>query len=105
MPNPNDLSKIKVCIVTISLSQGGAERSTALLSKMLVKEGFNVSTVILNDSLDYPYAGNIVSLNVKPGEKDNKLTRLIRFKQLLAKEKFDYIIDNRTRISTLKEFL
>ena len=59
--NRND-KKIKICIVTISLSKGGAERSTALLSKMLHSSGFEVHLVTLNDTIDYPFAGNLINL-------------------------------------------
>ena len=61
--NRND-KKIKICIVTISLSKGGAERSTALLSRILYSEGFEVFLVTLNDAIDYPYAGNLINLGL-----------------------------------------
>lgn len=105
MPDRKDLLPKKICVVTISLSQGGAERSTALLSQMLADQGFDVTTVTLNDSVDYPYAGKHVSLNTVSGQKDSLLKRLIRFKKLLSREQFDYIIDNRTRISNFKELI
>ena len=68
--NRND-KKIKICIVTISLSKGGAERSTALLSKMLHSSGFEVHLVTLNDDIDYPYAGNLINLGLNKPKKDS----------------------------------
>lgn len=92
----------KIGIVTISLAQGGAERSTSLLSKILVKEGFDVHIISLTNQVDYEYSGKLFCLY---SSKNNfLLQRFYRFKKYLQKEKFDYIIDNRNRISNLKEF-
>ena len=54
MPREN---RIKVCLVAISLSRGGAERSTAILSQMLDMKGYEVHTVVLNNSIDYDFSG------------------------------------------------
>jgi glycosyltransferase involved in cell wall biosynthesis len=103
--NRND-KKIKVCIVTISLSKGGAERSTALLSRMLSAEGFDVFLVTLNDAVDYRYSGKLINLGKYKQKKDTFFKRFSRFKkfrELIKKENFDYIIDNRNRQFALKE--
>ncbi len=103
--NRND-KKIKICIVTISLSKGGAERSTALLSKMLHSSGFEVHLVTLNDDIDYLYAGNLINLGLNKPKKDSILSRFLRFKKfrsIIKNENFDYIIDNRNRQFALKE--
>lgn len=105
MPEQKQRNPKKICLVTFSLSQGGAERSTALLSQVLSQEGFDVSIVTLNDAVDYPYAGRLFSLNRHFNKKENTVSRFIRFKRLLSTQQFDYIIDNRTRISNFKEFL
>lgn len=99
--------RLKVCLIAISLGKGGAERSTAMLSRMLESKNFEVHIVILNDLVQYPYAGNLLNLGEIKSEKDSLLKRLIRFRKLrqfLVKEKFDWIIDNRTRPVALKEW-
>jgi hypothetical protein len=71
--------KIKVCIVTISLSKGGAERSTALLSRMLSAENFDVFLVTLNDVIDYRYSGELINLGKNKHKEDPITSRLYRF--------------------------
>lgn len=99
--------KFKVCLVAISLGKGGAERSTALLSQMLEMKGYDVHIVILNSSIDYPYSGKIFNLGEFKGATDSMVKRILRFRKLRAyfkTEKFDYIIDNRSRSSAMKEW-
>lgn len=103
MPRKNG---IKVCLVTISLGVGGAERSTAILSQMLEMKGYDVHIVILNDLIEYPYSGKIFNLGARKTEDDPLFERISRFKKLRSyfkSEDFDFIIDNRTRPSALKE--
>ena len=103
--NRND-KKIKICIVTISLSKGGAERSTALLSRILHSEGFEVFLVTLNDAIDYPNAGNLINLGLNKPKNEtifSRFSRFVKFRKLIKKEKFDFIIDNRSRQFALKE--
>ncbi len=99
-------SHIKVCIVTISLAKGGAERSTAILSQMLAAQGFDVHLVTLTNAIDYPFAGKLFNLGEFKDAQNNALSRFKRFavlRKYLRREKFDLIIDNRTRQSGLKE--
>ena len=106
MASKQPSSQIKVCLVAISLGKGGAERSTALLSRMLYNKGFNVSIVILNDVVDYAYEGELFNLGALKTEEDSLLKRVSRFKQLkrfFETQQFDYIIDNRSRINGVKE--
>ncbi|HBY66346.1 MAG TPA: glycosyltransferase, partial [Flavobacteriaceae bacterium] len=106
MASKQPSTQIKVCLVAISLGRGGAERSTALLSQMLAEKGFNVTIVILNNLVDYPYKGDLVNLGKLKTKEDTIIKRLIRFnklKQFLKKEKFDFILDNRTRSNGAEE--
>ena len=99
--------KFKVCLVAISLGQGGAERSTALLSQMLEMRGYDVHIAILNSSIDYPYSGKIFNLGEFKDSSDSNIKRILRFRKLRSyfkSEKFDYIIDNRSRSSVMKEW-
>lgn len=99
--------KFKVCLVAISLGRGGAERSTALLSEMLERKGHEVHIAILNNSIDYPYSGKIFNLGEFKDSKDSLFKRIFRFRKLRSyfeSENFDYIIDNRSRSSSIKEW-
>lgn len=98
----------KVCIVTLSLGKGGAERSSALLSQILHDVGFDVHVVTVLNDIEFPYKGKLLNLG-KLKEKDDsafgRLKRLRVLKKYLKKHNFDYVIDNRTRIGFLKEFI
>ncbi|MGO3706852.1 MAG: glycosyltransferase [Mesonia hippocampi] len=99
-------SKIKICLVNISLGSGGAERSTALLSKVLHQLGAEVHLVILNDEVDYAYEGKLFNLGKYKSQQDNLLKRLLRFRKFrnyIKQQNFDLIIDNRTRNNSFRE--
>lgn len=95
----------KVCVVGTSLGKGGAERSTAMLSKILFDLRYEVYIVITKSDIDYKYAGNLFDLEREYG---GGLTSFKKFKILRSFFKhhnFDIIIDNRTRPSFLKEYI
>lgn len=90
----------KVCIVGISLGKGGAERSMAMLSEMLVNKGHDVHIVILEDNIAYPYKGKLFNLGSFKTKNDTFFKRCVRFLKLrnyLLKHKFDFIIDHRPK--------
>lgn len=106
MPKSASKSELKVCLLSISLAKGGAERSTALLSKMLEAKGIEVHLAILTDAVSYDYAGKLFNLGKYKTEDDNTLKRLKRFRKLrhyFKENKFDFIIDNRVRNNSLRE--
>ena len=107
MTHTSEVKQIKVCLVAISLSEGGAERSTALLSKMLFIEGFDVHLAIIKNKIDYDYSGSLFSLgnDKKPLGIVSTLTRLFNFRSYLKRNAFDLIIDNRTRSTSFKELI
>lgn len=97
---------MKIAIVGISLAKGGAERSMALLSRMLCDQGFEVHLVILNDDIDYEFSGELFNLGKLKEPKDSLLKRLVRFKKLRAYLKqhgFDFIIDHRPKNQFYRE--
>ncbi|MEX0996456.1 MAG: glycosyltransferase [Flavobacteriaceae bacterium] len=99
---------MKVAIVVISLSKGGAERSTALLSKMLVSKGIDVYLITLTDAVVYDFSGKLFNLGRFKSDNDtglDKFKHLKRLKNYIKENNFDFIIDNRTRGSAFKEFL
>ncbi|MCF6307101.1 MAG: glycosyltransferase [Flavobacteriaceae bacterium] len=97
--------QIKVCLVAISLSGGGAERSTALLSKMLSNQGFDVHLALIKNSIDYEYQAKLYLIGNSKKERSfyNKAIGLLKFRNYLKTNQFDFIIDNRTRPVALKE--
>lgn len=98
--------KIKVCLVSISLGRGGAERVTALMSEFLSDLGMDVTTVILTDRIDYPYAGKMLNLGKDKNKSNHPLSRLYRFytlKKYIKNQKFDVIIDHRPKSNWAKE--
>jgi glycosyltransferase involved in cell wall biosynthesis len=102
------LIPIKVCIVAISLAKGGLERSTALLSKMLSRAGYDVHIVLLTDAIDYQYAGKLLNLGLLKHKKETPLSRwnrLLRLKDYIRQNNFDYIIDARSRKEPLVEII
>lgn len=102
------MSTKKVCIVVSSLGIGGAERASALLSEMLYDLGFDIHIVSVLDYVDYPYKGKLLNLGKLKLQDDSTLGRFKRlrvFKNYLKAHNFDYVIDNRTRINFLKEFI
>ncbi|MBU2927350.1 glycosyltransferase [Winogradskyella psychrotolerans] len=98
----------KICIVVSSLGKGGAERSSGLLSQMLFDVGYDVHIVSVLNDIEFPYKGKLLNLGELKENNDTRLGRLQRLKVLKAYLKvndFDFIIDNRTRIGSIKEYI
>lgn len=98
----------KICIVVSSLGGGGAERSSALLSQLLFDLGYEVHIISVLNNIDFPYKGTLLNLGKLKEKDDSSLGRLKRLrvlKKYLKRQQFDYIIDNRTRIGLVKEFI
>lgn len=105
MPKANNK---KICIVVMSLGKGGAERSSGLLSKMLFEAGYDVYVVSVLNNIEFPYKGKLLNLGELKDKNDSLLGRLKRLhvlKKYLKEHSFDYVIDNRTRIGTIKEII
>lgn len=98
----------KICIVTLSLGKGGAERSSGLLSQMLYDAGYDVHVVSILNDIEFHYKGKLLNLGELKDKNDSAFGRLNRLRVLktyLKAHNFDYVIDNRTRIGALKEFI
>jgi glycosyltransferase involved in cell wall biosynthesis len=96
----------KICIVSISLGKGGAERSCAMLSEMLHAQGFEVHIAILNDSVAYPFKGTLFNLGKQKKESENftgRFQRLLKLRKYLKKHNFDVIIDHRSKNDYYRE--
>ncbi len=99
--------KLKVCLVTISLAEGGAERSTGLMSKILTDIGYDVHIVSLRNKIVYDYAGTLFNIGIDKDANDTipgKISRFYKLRRYLVNNKFDFIIDNRTHQLSFREF-
>lgn len=97
----------KICIVVSSLGKGGAERTSALLSRMLYDLGYVVHIVSILNDIDYEFKGTLLNLGELKEKNDTiigKFKRYNFFKKYILDQKFDLIIDSRPRSYSLKEF-
>ena len=98
--------KFKICLVSISLAKGGAERSVAMLSQMLSSLGHQVHIVVLNNEIDFKYSGTLFNLGALKPIDDHFPARLTRFKKLrgyLTTQAFDVVIDHRPKNEYFRE--
>ncbi|MGQ1787903.1 glycosyltransferase [Saccharicrinis sp. GN24d3] len=97
--------KIKICILTISLKNGGLERSCVNLFELLNKVGYDTHMICLSPEIDYKITGRLFI--VKKKTKSNNIFEyalsFYKLRRYIIKHKIDYIIDNRTRTNSLKE--
>lgn len=106
--NPLIERKSKICIVSISLAKGGAERSTSTLTKILKDQGFDVHLVLLNDAIDFDFEGQLLNLGTDKTVADSPWKRFRRIKKLrryLITENFEFVIDTRPRRSVPIEWI
>ncbi|WP_299442339.1 glycosyltransferase [uncultured Aquimarina sp.] len=79
-----------------SLGVGGAERSSAILSKMLVNSGYDVTIISVLDDIVYDYEGDLINLELLTSSNKWLYKRWRKFiisRKLVSDKKFDYIID------------
>ncbi|WP_250433976.1 glycosyltransferase [Hanstruepera flava] len=91
-----------------SLGEGGAERSSALLSEILDGLGYDVYIVSIQNNITYSYKGKLFNLGALFSTKRGFLKKIKKgrlFISYLKEHNFDYIIDNRSRNLWLREFI
>lgn len=101
-------STLKICLVTVTLSDGGAERCAALLSKYFDKQEFEVYHVVFSGKIEYDFAGQLFHLEHLKDKSNSWWSRSKRFfalKEFFANYNFDYVIDFRTKQHFLQEFI
>lgn len=94
----------KICLLVGSLSSGGAEKVAANMSKSFTKKGYDIYIVSMRNEIDYEFAGELFNFGLVKANY-NKFEAFLKFKQYFENNKFDYIIDHRTRDKFLKEWL
>ena len=99
---------LKICLTTVSLSGGGAERCTASLSNYYVNQGFEVHHVVFAGSIVYEYSGELLHLETLKDKNNSIISRFKRFitlKKYFKKHQFDIIIDFRVKEFYLQEYI
>ncbi len=90
-----------------SLGVGGAERSSAILSKMLVAAGYDITIISILDKIVYDYKGNLINLGRRTVFNAGIYKRWRKFiitRRVIQKEQFDYIIDASSRPRWFKQW-
>lgn len=98
----------KICLVGDMLAHGGAERAHAALSRYFAGRGIEVHNVIVQDVIEYSYAGELLNLGKEKDEANgfsNKFRRLRILRSYVKNHKFDYIIDFRMRRKPLQDWI
>ena len=99
---------LKICLVTVTLSDGGAERVAALLSNYFDNQEFEVYHVVFSGKVEYDFSGKIFHLEHLKDKRNSWWSRSKRFfalKKFFADNPFDYVIDFRTKEFFLQELI
>ena len=92
--------QLKVAVIGYKLAEGGLERVFGTTTKMLHDEGIEVHTIVLEDKIEFEFAGKLVSFG-----KYSKFIKYFKLRKYLKKEQFDYVIDFRHRINPKMEWV
>ena len=101
-------SVLKICLVTATLSDGGAERVAALLSKYFDNQEFEIYHVVFYGKVEYDFAGQLFHLEHLKDKRNSWWSRSKRFfalKKFFDNNHFDYVIDFRTKQHFLQELI
>jgi glycosyltransferase involved in cell wall biosynthesis len=99
---------MKIAIIVSSLGEGGAEKSSAILSFLLYNLGFEIHIISILDKIEYPYKGELLNLGILKNKEDSQIGRFKRMlilKKYIRNNNFDWVIDNRTRMSSFSEYV
>lgn len=100
--------RLKICLVTVTLSDGGAERCAALLSSYFENQDIEVYHVVFSGKVAYDYSGKLFHLEHLKDKRNSWWSRSKRFfalKQFFDTNHFDYVIDFRTKEYLLQEMI
>lgn len=102
------MHQTKICLIGITLSNGGAQKIHAILSNFFFSKNIEVHNIVILDEVTYEFSGKLLNLGKLKDKKNGVLNNLKRFQILrsyIKANNFDYIIDVRTRNNQIKEFL
>lgn len=100
--------KKRICIVSRSLSEGGADRVAAMQSIFLSDLGYDVFVVTILNNIAYPYKGELFNLGEIKEQNDTflgRFKRLLLLKRYLKTNKIDVVIDHRVRSKPFSEYV
>lgn len=100
--------KIKIALIGKKHSDGGAERVLSNLSFAFERLGYEVHIIVTVNDVTYPYAGKLFNIGLLRDSSNSFLNRINRFlalRKYIKQQKFDIIIDFRTRVNGLYEFM
>ncbi len=100
--------RLKICLVTVTLSDGGAERCAALLSNYFENQDIDIYHVVFSGKVAYDYSGKLFHLEHLKDKRNSWWSRSKRFfalKQFFDTNHFDYVIDFRTKEYFLQEMI
>ncbi len=101
-------NKLNIAVIVISLSRGGAERSTGTISKILEDLGHSVTLISIIDENEFEHGGKYYALASEKNYKtvfNKKLSKFFDAYQLFKKMNFDVVVDGRTRPTFFKELI
>ena len=104
MKNKDKENKIKIALISYSLSSGGLERAVANASFMYHEMGHEVHLHVLESDAKYPHAGKLFLYNINHQSFSKKVQEYLLLKNNLKKNNYDIIIDHRYRINPWSEF-
>lgn len=98
----------KIAIVTPSAGSGGAEKASTLLSIILNRLNYEVHFIVAYSLKDFEFGGVYYSLNISKNKGFNKheqVSAFFKLRSYLRANKFDFIIDFRSRRLLLTELM
>lgn len=90
----------KIALIGYKLAHGGLERMLSTVSEMLHDSHHEISVIVLENKVDYPYSGTLINLG-----HFSKYQKYFQLRKLLKTNQFDVIIDFRHRINPAMELL
>ncbi|PKP14997.1 MAG: glycosyltransferase family 4 protein [Bacteroidetes bacterium HGW-Bacteroidetes-23] len=97
--------KIKIGLIGTSLAHGGANKMQALYSIAFEKAGFEVYHILVNPEIEFDYRGKVFDLSMHKRGLFNRFKRFYLIRKFIKTEKFDYLIDFRSRTKPMMELL
>lgn len=95
----------KICIVSRSLGNGGADKFGANLSILLSNLGYDVHILIKKNVLKYEYSGKLFNLELELKQYKINYNKTLVLHSYFNRNKFNVIIDNRSTSLFFKELI
>lgn len=91
----------KICLLTTSLSSGGAEKLVANLSVAFIDKGYSVTIFIMENNVDYEYKGELYNFGLDK-VKFSKIKSFLNFEIFLNSILLIMLLTIGLEINTLK---